>query len=138
MRSTWRRFIVVVMDTQRHGYKDNTRSISRRGSNSRAYVPMMNLINRGLRPACPAKLPHGKGMTSMDTSSTRKRRTRRAQHRTVGFDMRASTRLLGRPRHTMGKLKRYENLTTTVNFPVPVGQAECSCCGRVWTNHCNF
>jgi len=37
------------------------------------------------------KSPHGKGMTSMDTDSTQRRRTRRARHRIVGFDMRAST-----------------------------------------------
>ena len=84
---------------------------------------MMNLINRCLRPACPAKLPHGKGMTSMDTGSTRKRWTRRAQHKTKEFDMRASTRLLGRPRYTMGRLKRYENLTTAMNYIYPFSGA---------------
>jgi hypothetical protein len=35
-------------------------------------------------------------MTSMDIGFTRKRMTRRAQHRTAVFDMRASTRPLGR------------------------------------------
>jgi hypothetical protein len=45
---------------------------------------------RGLHPTRPPKSPHGMGMTSMDTGSKQKRRTRRAQHRTAVFDMRAS------------------------------------------------
>jgi hypothetical protein len=58
-------------------------------------------------------------MTPMNTGSTRKRSTRRAWLRTVVFDMRASTRPLGRPRHTMGRLKRYGNLTTAVTYRYP-------------------
>jgi hypothetical protein len=32
------------------------------------------------------------------------------------FDMRASTSQRGRPRHTLGRLKRYGNLTTVVTY----------------------
>jgi hypothetical protein len=62
-------------------------------------------------------------MTSMDTGSTQKRRTRRARHKTMVFDMRASTRPLGRPRHAMGRLKRYGNLTVAVTYRYPSSDA---------------
>ena len=110
---------MVVTDAQRHGYRDSTRLISRCGSNNRAYLSMVNLMNLGLRPGRHPKSPHGKGTTSMDTSSKRKRRTRRAHHRTVRFDMRASTRPLRIPRHTMGSLRTYGNLTMAVNYRYP-------------------
>jgi hypothetical protein len=110
---------VLMTNARRHGYKDSTRSISWHGSNNRAYLPMEILLKRGLRPAHPPKSLRGNGMTSMDTGSTWKRRTRRAWLRTVVFNMRASMRPLGKPRHTMGRLKRYENLTTVVTYRYP-------------------
>ena len=47
---------------------------------------------------------------------TKRRRTRRAWHRIVVFDMRASRSQWGRLGHTLGRLKRYGNLTTAVTY----------------------
>ena len=106
-------------NARRHGCRNSTRAVSRCGSKSRTY-PMEKLMKqrplRVLRLARPPKSPHGKGMTSMDIGSTQKRRTRRARHITSVFDMRASTSPRGRGGNTMGRLKRYGNLTMAVNY----------------------
>jgi hypothetical protein len=110
----------------RHGCRNNTRVVSQRGSKSRAYPmekPMKWRPLRGLCLAHPPKSPRGKGMTSMDTGSTQKRRTRRARYKIAVFDMRASTSPRGRGGNTMGRLKRYENLTTAVNYIYPSSDA---------------
>jgi hypothetical protein len=72
--------------------QNSTTAVLQSGSNSLTY-PMEKTINhqrplRGLHLTRPPKSPHGKGMTSMDTSSIQKRRTRRARHKTTMLDMR--------------------------------------------------
>jgi len=107
--------VPLVMDNAwRHGSKSNTRPISQCRSISYRTYPMGTLMKQGLHLARQHKLPHGKGMTSMNTNSTQRRRTRRARHRIVGFDMRASDST-GLTR-TLGRLKTYENLTMVVNY----------------------
>jgi hypothetical protein len=134
----------MMGSARRHESKNSTRVVSRRGSKSRTY-PMEKLMKRrplrGLRPAHPPKSPHGKGMTSMDIGSTQKRRTKRARHRIVMFNMRALTSPRGRGGSTMGKLKRYRNLTIAMNYSYPSFDASGSSQRGWWkekVNHSNF
>jgi len=58
------------------GSKSNTRPISQCGSKSYRTYCMGTLMKQGLHLAHQHKSQHGKGMTSMDTNSTQRRRTR--------------------------------------------------------------